>query len=394
MTDPNDFEGSDSQKIAAALAKVVSGPDRCVVISKRKADQNSVRDYWLIDEAILLPEDIELIIDDCTIKLSDRSRDNFIRSSNCGSGISEIKTARRIRITGKGNAVLEGADHPRSTGDAKKQLGVRTYGTDAGKEDEKQTGDWRNVGILLAKTEDFSISNLTIRNYHCWGISLEKCAYGRVENIRFETREKRMIDGVEQMVLNQDGLDLRKGCHHIEVENITGRTGDDLVALTAIHPEIKEVGTLIYTELSGCPEPMNSNDIHDIHLKHIHGYSTGGHQIVRLLNACGLKIHDIELEDVRDTSEEDPEKITDAVAVKIGDDLPAWGGVAPLGDTARITVRKVESRAKRCVLIAGSLCDAVIADIINHNPGCKPVECTSGEENLARVSISDTRPIA
>ena len=30
MTNPNDFEGSDSQKIAAALAKVVSGSDRCV----------------------------------------------------------------------------------------------------------------------------------------------------------------------------------------------------------------------------------------------------------------------------------------------------------------------------------------------------------------------------
>lgn len=31
-----------------------------------------------------------------------------------------------------------------------------------------------------------------------------------------------------------DGIDLRMGCHDFEIENITGRTGDDTIALTAI----------------------------------------------------------------------------------------------------------------------------------------------------------------
>ena len=389
MITPNDFKGTDSQKIASAIAHALAGGAGCVTIPARKADTLSSRNFWLIDEAILLPENLELIIDDCTIQLSDTARDNFMRSANCGLGISRIAPFRRIRITGKGNAILEGAAHPRSTGDAKKELGIRSYGTDAGKEGEKQTGDWRNVGILLAKVEDFSITGLTLRNYHCWGISLEKCSRGKVKDIHFDTRETRIIDGTAVKVLNQDGLDIRKGCHHIEVENITGITGDDLVALTAIHPEIREVGTLAYTELSGCPEPLESNNIHHITVRKVHGYSSGGHQIVRILNACGLRIHDVILEDVRDTSGEDPEKIRDAVTVKLGDSHPAWGGVAPLGDTARITVRNVESRARNCVLIAGSLCDSEITGITNHNPDCPPVACSSGKEYLSNVTTSE-----
>ena len=294
---------------------------------------------------------------------------------------------KNIKITGRGRAVLEGADNPRSTGDANKTLGIRTYGTDAGKPEQKQTGDWRNVGVLLARVENFSITGLEIRNYHCWGISLEKCAFGEVKDIRFDTREKQVINGKEEMVLNQDGLDIRKGCHHITVENISGRTGDDLVALTAIHPELKEAGTLVYTEVSGCLEELRDNDIHDIQLKKLHGYSTGGHQIVRLLNACGLRIYNVTLEDVRDTSGEDPEQICDAVTVKIGDKNPAWGGVTPLGDTFNISIKNVDSRARKCVLIAGSLCDSRISRIINRNPDCKAVECTSGEENLRNVII-------
>jgi len=391
MISPNDFDGNDTLKIRQAVAAAEVSGRRCVRISRRKADALSARDFWLIDEAILLPGDMELIIDDCKIKLSDSCRDNFIRSANCGSGISDISVLSNIRISGRGRAVLEGADHPRSTGDAGKTLGIRTYGTDAARPEEKQTGDWRNVGILLVLVENFSITGLEIRDYHCWGISLEKCACGEVKDIHFNTREKRLIDGKEETVLNQDGLDIRKGCRHISVENITGRSGDDLVALTAIHPEIKEAGTFVYTELSGCPDPPANNDIHDIHLKHIHGYSAGGHQIVRLLNACGLRIHDVTIEDVRDTSADDPEQIRDAAAVKIGDKNPVWGGVTPLGDTFNITVENVDSRARHCVLIAGSLCDSRIGGIINRNVDCSAVECTSGEENLRNVEIAPQR---
>ena len=389
MFDPNDFSGSDSRRIAAAVAAAAAG-DRTVVISKRRGPD---RDHWLIDEAILLPDGIQVTIDDCRIKLSDRARDNFFRTANCGMGISDIQTLRGIRLLGRGRAVLEGADHPRATGDANKTLGVRTYGTDAGKPGEKQTGDWRNIGVLFARTEDFEIAGLLIRNYHCWGVSLEKCAHGRVHDLAFDTREKRLVDGVPQMMLNQDGLDIRKGCHHIEIENISGRTGDDLVALTAIHPEATGVGTLDYTEVSGCPGTLADNDIHDITVRHVHGYSTGGHQIFRILNSRGLKIRNVTVEDVRDESLADPEGVRDNVTVRIGDNVAAWGGISPVGDTRDIVIRQVDSRARKAVLIAGSLADSRIEDVVNRNPDCEPVDCTTGPEYMRNVAVLDARTV-
>ena len=230
---PNDFQGSDVERINLAV-QAAAGTGRRVVIPRHNHATDGERDIWLLDAAILLQSDTTLELDNCHIKLSDRCRDNFIRSANCGMGITDIKPMRGIHIYGVGNVLLEGADHPRATGDSGKTLGERTFGTDAGVESESQKGDWRNIGILMAFVEDFSIRNLKMVDPHCWGISLERCAHGMLRDIEFASGQKRTVDGVEQTILNQDGIDLRLGCHDIIIENITGYSGDDLVALTAI----------------------------------------------------------------------------------------------------------------------------------------------------------------
>ena len=54
FTDPNDFCGSDIEKIQSAIdaAQKLGGKVR---IPARKPDQTSNRDFWLIDSAILIP---------------------------------------------------------------------------------------------------------------------------------------------------------------------------------------------------------------------------------------------------------------------------------------------------------------------------------------------------
>src|SRR5690606_15145127 len=101
---------------------------------------------WLLDSAILVRSGTVLELENCHLKLSDKSRDNFIRSANSGLGITEIAPLENIHIRGIGRAILEGADRPRATGDGAKTLGKHSYGTDAGKEGESQLGDWRNIG--------------------------------------------------------------------------------------------------------------------------------------------------------------------------------------------------------------------------------------------------------
>jgi hypothetical protein len=290
-----------------------------------------------------------------------------------------------IHIIGRGSAVLEGADKPRSTGDSAKTLGQRTYGSDAGVAGESPTGDWRNIGILLASVEHFTIENLAIRDSHCWAISLEWCAFGRIRDIDFTSTGTRIIEGIRQTTLNQDGLDLRQGCHDLLIENITGHTGDDLIAFTAIPHASDQPGGLHSTMVSRRGHRTDGpGDICNITLRNIRGYSHG-HHIVRFLNTSGSKIHDIILDGLIDTS---PPEVTCRAALKIGDDNPVWGGVTPLGDTCRIIVTNVISKATYTILIAGSLSESLITNVIRHGGKGDPITVKSGPQYLRNVALT------
>lgn len=360
---PNAFPGSDVERINLAI-EAAAGTGRRVVIPRWNRTERGPTGVWLLDSAILLRSDTTLVLDNCRIKLSDQCRDNLMRSANCGLGVTGIAPMRDIHIRGVGNAVLEGADHPRATGDSGKTLGNKTYGTDAGAEHESQTGDWRNLGILLAFVEDFSIENLAIHDSHCWAISLERCAHGRLRDLRFASGEFKMIDGVRQKILNQDGVDVRLGCHNLLIENISGHTGDDLVALTAIPNADRPAGSTTSTMVSsGADRGNGQDDIRQIIVRNVRGYSRGGHHIVRLLNTSGVRMHDILLDGIIDTS---PEGTRCRAAVKIGDHAYG-GGVAPLGDTSRIVINNVISKATHTILIGGTLADSAISNVIRQD---------------------------
>ncbi|MCF0234055.1 MAG: hypothetical protein HUK22_03650, partial [Thermoguttaceae bacterium] len=86
--DPNAYSGPDS----ARLARAVEASARfggLVRVPARIPDAESPRDFWLLDEAIVLPGNTTLLLENCVLKLSDACRDNFIRSANCGLGVEE-----------------------------------------------------------------------------------------------------------------------------------------------------------------------------------------------------------------------------------------------------------------------------------------------------------------
>jgi hypothetical protein len=93
---------------------------------------------------------------------------------------------------------------------------------------------------------------------------------------------------------NQDGVDIRIGCEYITVENITGITGDDTVALTALPRDTYFEGML---HVEG-----KSIDIHDITVRNIIS-STHGCGIVRLLCEHGAREYNIKISDITDTGE-------------------------------------------------------------------------------------------
>ena len=385
---PNDFDGSDVERINQAL-QAAAGTGRRVVIPRENLAADGAREQWLLDAAILVPGDSVLELDNCHLKLADGCRDNMIRSANCGPGVTEIEPIRNVHIRGVGSVLLEGADRPRATGDGGKTLGERTFGADAGVEGESQSGDWRNIGILMAFVENFSIRNIAMKDSHAWAISLERCAHGILRDLDFASTGSKLIDGVEQTILNQDGIDLRLGCHDISIENVTGYTGDDLIALTAIPGPGNPAGELRSTMISDRANRGGGlDDIRHVTIRNVRGHCAGGHHIVRLLNTSGARMYDIILDGLIDTSP--PGGVRCKAAVKIGDSN--YGdGVAPLGDTSRIIVRNVISRSEHTVLIGGSLCDSIISDLIRWDVDGDAVTVAPGPEHMRDVIITNVR---
>lgn len=221
---------------------------------------------WLINRAILLPSDTELVIDGCKLKLSDGVHDNIIRSagimpdpSNPNGKCISVEPVENIRISGHNGAVLEGADKPYiaanpKTGEAEPWLGDY-FG-------------WRTVGIQLSQVSRYEISGFTMRKTHCWAISQEFCSLGLLHDIVFDTDVK-----------NGDGINFRNGCSFCMVENIFGTVSDDMVACTALNGSyITPESAYVYPM-----QPMGSDftgdpaSIHDIVIRNLRF----AHQCVR-----------------------------------------------------------------------------------------------------------------
>jgi hypothetical protein len=410
MVYANDFTGKNDSEI---LNSAVRGrdDDGIVIITPRRLPE---RDFWLLDEAVTLPENTTVILRNVKLKLSDNCRDNFFRSANCGLGIEENIPLKNIHIKGEGLCLLEGADHPRATGDGGKLLHApcphyaedvckiadwipeerrtpetlafrdihdHSYGTDANKEGESHYGDWRGIGILLANVSDFSISGLHIKDPHCWAISLEACSYGRIEKIDFDARMHKTIDGIVSNMENQDGIDIRNGCHHVFITDISGFTGDDVIALTAIGAgKYKPGGSLRYTHVMHNDWSRRERNIHDIIIRNVTAESYLC-CLVRLLPVMS-QIYNVVIDGIVGTSDE----VKGYTAILLGEG--GYGDMLP--DSMRnITVSNVICNSALAVDINGCLTDSVITNVINKNPSCPAVH-TSCPENLKNVVITDT----
>ena len=234
---PNQFVGSDIDRIQKAIDFAAQSMHKMVIPGINSNGTNS----WKIDRAILLPPNMTVILDNCTIQLSDQCRDNMFRSENVGVGMEHPVRIRNINIVGIGNVILKGAANPRATGDAyrvlvtdKEPKGRKSYGSDANKAGEKQRGDWRNNLIQIAMVDSFGLRNVTIENSHAWAISFERTQNAEISSIRFNNPEYININGEKFKVFNKDGINLRHGCKYFRINDISGVNGDDLIALTSL----------------------------------------------------------------------------------------------------------------------------------------------------------------
>lgn len=300
-TSPNSYKsGTQSERIQKAIndAKRTTGK---VVIPRYDAVTKT--NVWLIDQAILLPSDFELELNNCKIKLSDKCRDNFIRSANAGLGIKDIVPLKNIKVIGIGNVLLEGANNPRSTGDHNKTLSLnpdgfgKSYGTDAGKPNENQKGGWRNHAIILAYVDVFQISGIILKDYHGHGLVMERSTNGVVKDITFDVKQAVNVGGTEKQILNQDGMGVRFGCRNIIISNIKGKSGDDFINIGLTDTGV-EAGRENVNVVSGSIYAGEKDNISNIYLQNWQDFYSLSHRAIRIMPVGKLRISNVFIENM------------------------------------------------------------------------------------------------
>ena len=323
--DPQFMAETDSRSIQNAIDAAEKGPIRTVRIPRVCA--RTGEEEWLIDKSILLPSNITIILEDCHLTLEEGVYENIFRNKNLYTDISTKPEGKQtgIRIIGEGDAILDGGKG--------NDLLERTS------EKDGRPNIRFNSFIFLHNVSDYVLENFSCVNIRWWSINQTCCTHGRIENIRF-------FNG--NLIPNQDGIDIRLGCSHIYINNITGRCGDDVIALSAFPLTTEGARFLV--------EGMTP-DIHDITITNVSADTV--YSVVALRNTDGAKMYRITLENIKASGGiYGPRSV-----VRIGQNLYFRNRTSVLGETYEINVRGVHSLHRGTIFIGGALSDSHISDV-------------------------------
>lgn len=231
---------------------------------------------YLITQAIALPNNTRVKIVGCTIRMADNTVDNMFRSANIvpdpehpvGHALNryDMPASKNISIIGENGATLVMENNA-------SQSGGRVVG-------------WRGNVIILAGTDGFEISGLTIEKNLAWTINIARCRNGRVHDIIFNTTRE-----------NGDGVDVMGD--HIDVYNISGSTQDDSVVVYNVNPARYDI---MSRDIPIVPFDYDydfgyGHHSHDIHFHNVH--TTGTNHVLILITG-EYEIYNVTASDLSD----------------------------------------------------------------------------------------------
>ena len=299
---------------------------------------------WEIDREIRLPSHFTLILDNCHLRMADDCFSNMFVNCNHDTEIGKttLGTDTNISIIGRGEAILDGGKY--------NGLSERNHLTNG------MPPIWKNNLVLFTNVDGFKISGISCRNQRWWALNFIYCANGYLGNIDFcandisidangnEYHGLRLNAYSEILVKNADGIDLRQGCHDIVIENITGFTEDDSVALTGLDGILEQTFAV-----EGLP-----SDIWNVVIKNICTAALCTN--VRLLNQSGIKLHDIQIDGVCDVSSNSPHMVGHGLyAVRVGDTNLYGTRHATKDETYNIAIRNVRGGGNYVIALAGDM---------------------------------------
>ena len=296
-------------------------------------NERTGENIWIIEKTILLPSQMTVVIEDAHLRLADGVFENIFRNRNCRTPLGNTMEGEQfgINILGTGNALLDGGEHNGLTEQMHRD------------NPEKYPKLSINLLIFFHNVRNFRIEGLRLIESRWWAICCVFCRWGHISDLDFEMHATHE---------NQDGVDLRVGCEFITIENITGITGDDTVALTALPLD----DLVPETELAVEGKQVH---IHDVTIRNIRS-AAHGCSLLRFLNEDCAQIYNITVDGLYDTGE----AISGA---------PIFFGVTGtnfvkkrahiMGEYRNVTIRNVYAKSQRGIAISEPVQDLLIENV-------------------------------
>lgn len=214
---------------------------------------------------------------------------------------------------------------------------------------------WKNNLLLFSNVDRFEIGGFACHNQRWWALNFLFCGNGYLHDLDFQacdigiTDDGKVYHGLkrehysEVLVKNADGIDLRQGCHDILIENITGFTEDDTIALIGLYGRVEANFTV---------EGVSA-DICRVTIRNVRAAAFC--TIIRLLNQSGVKLHDILIDGVYDMASECDKLDHGLYAVRVGDKHLYGTRHSAEEEIYNITVRNVIGSGDYVLALAGAI---------------------------------------
>lgn len=340
---PNDADlmgKNDSESIQNAVDKAAALGVNKITIPRYNKRTDSFQ--WIITEAIRLPSYMVVILDNCHLTLSRGSCCNIFVNSNCYTreGATLDSEQIGIKLVGEGNVILDGGEHNGLFERNQHTLGFPSV--------------WHNALVLFHNVKDFVIENIHFAHLRWKGVALLFARHGKLSKLSFMEYE------------NQPGLPdlgciyVRLGCNNLFIQDINAKSSDAGISLGASKKDLKD----------HCTVRGKAMDISDIIIRNVVSDAFRG-RCIQLYNVDGCKLYNILVEGIMDASRRETKHMPAAV-IEIGNPYPSvTERENVMGETGRITVRNVMSRARTAVLLGGPLHNSSFHNLTTYGDALK-----------------------
>ena len=321
----------------------------------------TVTGNYEIEETILLPSDFTLILEDCHLRMAEGTFCNLLRNTGAGC-TSADGPERNIRVLGRGRAILDGGEYNGLSERNSEKDGLPHISV--------------NNLILLSNVDGFALEGLSLRNQRWWAVNLLWCRNGLLRDMDFRADDRHVNpDGTLAPYLshrdngyaachihNADGIDLRCGCHDILIDHVTGFTQDDTVALTGLPGRLESL-----FRPAGGENGEVSDDIYNVTIRNVNCEAFCAN--IRLLNQGGVKLYNILVDGMTDSSKGSAHMDRGICGVRIGDNHLYGSRHSTFEETSGITLRNIFSRAGCALRLAGCISGLRVENLFGFD-GC------------------------